>query len=232
MRAIDVPKIRALALFSDMADENFDHLVRGAYVQNFPPQIELITEGDSCDFLYIVIEGNVELFATWNGRETVMATIHPVSTFILAATIKDAPYLMSGRTTEKCRLMMIPSQDVRAVFDKDSSFARSVVTELADCYRSVVRSSKNLRLRTSVERLANYIIRHSNAADNKELFELKIEKRRLASYLNMTPENLSRSIKVLQEKGVKVTNTSVEITDMDALHEFAKPAALIDGFGQ
>ena len=229
MRIADIPKIRELELFSDMAEDNFETLVRGAYVQNFPPQIELITEGEHSDFLHIVIDGSVELFASWEGRETVMETVHPVSTFILAATIKDAPYLMSGRTIEKSRVMLLPSQDVRSVFAVDHLFARAVVAELAMCYRAVVRNSKNLRLRTSVERLANYLIRQSNEADAKSRFDLKIEKRRLASYLNMTPENLSRAFKVLQERGIQVDGSSVQITDADALFKFAKPTSLIDG---
>ncbi|MFT7596567.1 MAG: CRP/FNR family transcriptional activator FtrB [Paracoccaceae bacterium] len=225
MRPADLPKIRALPLFADVKQENFETLVRGAYVQNFPPQVELISEGDSCDFLHVVIEGSVELFASWNGRETVMATIHPVSMFILAATIKDAPYLMSGRTLEKSRVILLPSQDVRSVFGKDNQFARAVVTELAECYRSVVRNSKDLRLRTSVERLANYVLRNGKNGP----FDLSMEKRRLASYLNMTPENLSRAIKILQSNGVQIDASRVQIVDAVALTNFAKPTVLIDG---
>jgi CRP/FNR family transcriptional activator FtrB len=64
-------------------------------------------------------------------------------TFILAATIKNAPYLMSARTLEKSRIVLIPSQDVRAIFDVDGNFARAIVTELAQCYRSVIKSQKD-----------------------------------------------------------------------------------------
>ncbi len=60
-----------------MDDAHFDMLTRGAYVQNFPPAIELIAEGEPSDFLFVVIEGSVELFANWNERETTMATIRP-----------------------------------------------------------------------------------------------------------------------------------------------------------
>ena len=49
----------------------------------------------------IVLNGSVELFSNLNGRETSVSTVRPISTFILAATIKDAPYLMSARTLEK-----------------------------------------------------------------------------------------------------------------------------------
>ena len=226
----DYPDIRGLSLFEDMEDEHFHSLMRAAYVQNFPPQIELISEGDPCDFLHIILSGSVYLFSTWNDRETSMATVHPISTFILAATIKDARYLMSARTLEKSRIVLVPSQDVRAVFDQDSHFARGIVTELARCYRSSVKAHKNLKLRTSLERLANYLLRLQDSQGGECAFELGCEKRRLASLLGMTPENLSRAFKGLQPYGVTVNGTLIAISDRDDLVKFAKPDELIDDF--
>ena len=224
----DYPDIRQLALFSEMADEHFSALMRGAYVQNFPPQIELITEGEPSDFLHVILSGAVDLFSVWNGRETSMATARPVSTFILAASIRDAPYLMSARTLEKSRIALIPSQDVRAIFDADNAFARSIVTELATCYRSVVKTQKDLKLRTSLERLANYLLRQQSRVGGQSEFDLEFEKRRLASYLGMTPENLSRAFKGLQAYGVAVYGNRITISDQQDLERFAKPNRLID----
>lgn len=228
MRPDDIPEIRTLDLFRNMSDESFVDLVRGAYVQTFPPQVQLITEGDYPDFLHIVLTGSVEMFATWNGRETSMATVRPISTFILAASIKDAPYLMSARTAEKSRIIMLPSMDVRAVFESDNGFARAVVGELAQCYRAVVKTSKDLKLRTSIERLANYLLRSSHRAGGAAEFDLSMEKRRLASFLGMTPENLSRAIKALRPYGVEVEGPTVRIIDRDSLEGLAKPNPLID----
>lgn len=224
------PEIRKLELFQAMQEDHFLSLMRGSYVQNFPPQIELINEGDPSDFLHIVVSGSVDLFSTWNGRETSMATVHPVSTFILAATIKDAPYLMSARTLEKSRIVLVPSQDVRAVFDIDPVFAHAIVAELAQCYRSVVKTTKNLKLRTSLERLANYLLRQQTHAEGAAEFDLAIEKRRLASFLGMTPENLSRAFKGLRAYGVEVEGIKVHISDQQDLERFAKPSSLIDDY--
>jgi CRP/FNR family transcriptional regulator, transcriptional activator FtrB len=221
-------EIRDLALFSQMADENFSALMRGAYVQNFPAQIELITEGDPSDFLHVVLSGSVDLFSAWNDRETSLATVRPISTFILAATIKDAPYLMSARTLEKSRIALIPSQDVRAVFDIDGNFARAIVTELAQCYRSVIKAQKDLKLRTSLERLANYLLRQQRRAGGAASFDLDFEKRRLASVLGMTAENLSRAFKGLQPYGLEVDGTRITITNQAEFERFAKPNPLID----
>ena len=228
MRPSDQQEVRNLELFEDMDQTGFDRLMRGAYVHNFPPQVQLFSQGDPPDFLYVVVEGSVELLADWDGRETTMSVARPVSTFILAATIKDAPCLMSARTLEKSRLVLLPSIDVRAAFDADHVFARAVVSELAHCYRGVLKDAKNLKLRSSVERLANYLLKRQKITGGAARFELGLEKRRLASRLGMTPENLSRSIKALQGHGAAVAGTVVEVTDQRALEQLAKPTGLID----
>ena len=230
MAESEYPEIRSLDLFAEMEEANFDALMRCSYVQNFPPLIELITEGEPSDFMHIVLTGSVELFSSWNNRETSMATVRPISTFIVAATIKDAPYLMSARTLEKSRIAMIPSEDVRRIFENDVNFARAIVAELAQCYRSVVKGTKDLKLRTSLERLANYLIRNQDRDDGAPEFDLRIEKRRLASYLGMTPENLSRAFKNLQAYGVEVNGARVTIRDREDLERFAKPNPLIDDY--
>lgn len=228
MQDHEVPDIRALALFKDMEEENFQSLMRGAYVQNFPPQIELIHEGDPSDFMHIILSGTVELFAHWNDRETTMATVQPISTFILAATIKDAPYLMSARTLEKSRIVLLPSSDVRDIFERDGRFARAIVIELAQCYRSVVKNTKDLKLRTSIERMANYLLRQHATNGSGPSFELRTEKRRLASFLGMTPENLSRAIRALKAYGVEIDGPMVTIANTEDLRSLAKPTPLID----
>ena len=228
MRQSEIAGIRDLPLFHDMDDANFQTLMRGAYLQTFPPQIELISEGDPSDFLHIVVEGVVELFSNWNRQETTMAFVRPISTFILAATVRDAPYLMSARTLEKSRIVLLPSQDVRDVFDRDGAFARSVVTELAACYRAIIKDSKNLKLRSSTERLANYLLRLHGRLDGAETFDLPVEKRKIASQLGMTPESLSRALRTLDKYGVRTDGNTISVTDPDDLASLAKPTPLID----
>lgn len=231
MRDVDKPEIRKLPLFSTMSAENFESLMQAAYAQAFPPRLEMIHQGEQADFLHIVMEGTVELFSGWRDRETTMAVVRPVSTFILAACIKDAPYLMSARTVEKSRIIMIPAKDLRETFRLDPEFAMSTITELANCYRSVVRQTKNLKLRNSRERVAAYIFNQSRHPGNAVSFLLPVEKRLLASYLGMTPENFSRAIKSLRSDGVAMDGMRIIITSLKSLQAVAGPDALIDGSG-
>lgn len=228
MRPDDLPRIRELPLFNSMSENSFLELTTAAYLQHFPPQVELIQEGDPADFLYIVVEGAVELFAKSNGREASMAIVRPVGTFILAAVLKDAVYLMSARTTAKSRILMIPFENIRTIFERDEAFARSIVEELASCYRSVVKDHKGLKLRSGVERLANRLIRFHKDQNANGSIELPYDKRTFASLLGMTPENLSRAFNTLKPYGVKVDGATIHLEDLDGLETLAKVNPLID----
>lgn len=232
MRTTDLPQVRSLRLFESMSEENFETLMQTAYLQTFPAQLDLITEGDPADFLYIVIEGCVELYARSNGREATMGMVRPVGTFILAAVLKDAVYLMSARTCQKSKILLIPSENVREAFQADESFTRAIVQELASCYRGVVKEHKNLKLRTAVERLANRLLRYHRDQGADGSLELPYDKRTIASLLGMTPENLSRAFNTLKPYGVDVDGSVVRLNDMKALETLAKPNPLIDGRDQ
>lgn len=222
MKQAELSDIRRLPLFRSMNEANFLSVTRAAYDQTFPAQVNLIDEGGSADFLHIVIEGAVEIYSGWAGRETTMAVVRPVSTFILAACIKDAPYLMSARTLEKSRVILLPSVDLRAMFRLDTEFAMATTIELADCYRSVVRHTKDLKLRNARERLAAYIIQEARGGGNGASFILPVEKRLLASLLGITPESLSRTMKALADCGVKVDGQRIIITNRAALEALAQ----------
>ena len=229
MRSSDLPEIRRLHLFRDMAQVHFDALMSVSYAQVFPPALDMIRQGDPADFLHVVVEGSVELYARWSGRECTMAVVRPVSTFILAACIRDAPYLMSARTLERTRIILVPASDLRAMFRRDTEFSVAVIDELAACYRSVVRSAKSLKLRNARERVASYLLRQSMLMGGAPTYVLPIEKRLLASYLGMTPENLSRTLRALEADGVKLDGARVIITDRSRLTALARPDRLIDG---
>ena len=220
--------VRSLPLFTNVSDAHFAELLDTALLQRFPAGVTVIQEGDLPDFLHVVVDGLVELFASHNGHETTLDIIEPVSTFILAAVLRDEPYLKSARTLAPTQILMIPAEAVRRIFEKDGAFARAVVDELALRYRCLVRTLKNEKLRTSAERLANWILQEDVRQSRDHDVALRIDKRTLASHLGMTPENLSRNLALLAGHGVRTIGARMVIDDVAALRSFAKPNPLID----
>lgn len=228
MRGDDVDTIRGLPLFRDMQDETFATLIKAGFLQRFPPGLVLIHQSERADFLHIVVEGLVEIYATTDGRETTMDLLRPVGVFILAAVLNDQAYLQSARTLEASRVLMIPAETVRATMASDPAFMRAVVFELARTYRTAIRDLKNQKLRNGAERLANWLLRMNGIQGGNGHVEIAFEKRTLASHLGMTPENLSRAFATLRTYGVKAKGAQIDLTQPQALAAFAKVDPLID----
>lgn len=228
MRSAEKPEIAALPLFASMDPEKRDRVFAASFLQVFPPALTLFEVGQKPDFLHIVVDGLVELVTRNEDRETTMAIVRPVRSFILAASYTDQPYLMAARTLAPSRILMVPSQLIREGIDQDGALMRGAMRELATGYRYFVRSLTDMKLRQSVERLGNYVLRESNERGGADRFEIPIEKRTLASLLGMTPENLSRALSALSVHGVTVSGSVVRIVDRTKLEAFARPDPFMD----
>lgn len=220
--------VREMPLFATMSDEHFDNLLHGAQLLQFPAHDQLITEGDPADFLHVLVQGTVELFGSSDDRETTMFVLRPVSTYNVSAVLEDAVYLMSARTLSESDILMIPAENLRNVMAVDVAFAHAMVKELAVRYRTVVRVFKEQRLRSGVEKLANYLLRANDQTGKDGQIVLTEDKRKLAALLGMTPEYLSRAFTALRKFGVEVHGSKINLKNIDALSHLAKPNPLID----
>ncbi len=225
----DLAFIRRLPLFRNMTTAHFEEITQGVSEIHAPENTILIEQGSAADHLYIVVEGVIEMFAGWDGRECTMGVVRPVESFILAACIRNAPFLMSARSLQPSRILLLPAPDLRAIFRRDPEFAVSVIEELASDFRRVIRHAKGLKLRDTRQRIAAYLLDQSRLAQNADEYQLQVEKRHLASFLGMTPENLSRGLRTLSEVGVRVRGNTVHILDRANLVAFVKPDILMDG---
>jgi CRP/FNR family transcriptional activator FtrB len=228
MRRTDRDHIRALPLFRALTQSHFDELLRAAFLQQFPSRITLVNEGEVPDFLHVVLRGAVELYGSYKGRETTTEIIYPSATFILASVIRDDMYLTSARTLTPAHILMIPAEKVRGVFALDPAFARAAATQIAMDYCRIVRALKDHKLRSGMERLANWILETDRRHGYRGRIHLTHEKRTLAARLGMTPENLSRNLARLSHYGVSGSGREIVITDRKALRHWAKPDPLID----
>lgn len=228
MRAHELLQLKALPLFSEMTAESLETLLDAALLQQFPTGVVLVREGDHADFLHVLADGLVEIFTEQDGGEWGISLINPVSTFILAAVVSDQPYLNSARTLADSRILLIPAQRVRAVFDRDVAFARIVARELAFAYRSAVKKLKGNMARSSVERLANWILTEARKEAAQGNIVVPFDRGTMASHLGTTRENLSRSLALLTEHGVRIRGREIVIDSKEQLETFARPQRFID----
>ena len=231
VRSEDQAEMRALPLFHGVAPTTVEHLLKVSFLQRFPAHVELVREKEPADFLHVIVDGQVEVFAAYRNRETTVSVLGPGHSFIVAAVLLDKVYLKSARALAPSRVLMIPADAVRKYFSEDAVFARALAFELALAYRGVVKELKNQKLRSSLERLANWLLVRNTESGDTGQFELPFDKKVLASRLGMAPEVLSRSFAALAPYHVTVRGPKVVLNDIDALQKLAQPSSTIDDPG-
>jgi CRP/FNR family transcriptional activator FtrB len=67
VRPAEKPEIAHLPLFREMQEEQRERVSSGSFLQVFPPQLTLFELGQHPDFLHVLVDGLVELYATSAG---------------------------------------------------------------------------------------------------------------------------------------------------------------------
>lgn len=229
IKAKEVAIIRSLKIFRNTKIETIDRAADPSFLQIFPPGTVFLEEGSPADFLYIILDGLIEMSSRHNCTSIVVEILGPKDLFILAAVLNNDVCLQSARSLTPSRLLMIPASVVRSLMLEDAAFMKTIVFELACAYRRTVKELKCQKARTSAERLANWLLVESKKSNESRIVKLKVGKKILALRLGMSPENLSRSFAVLREHGVVTDNYEIHIKDASALEKFAMPSILMDG---
>ena len=228
MRHCDFPAVHSLPLLREAGAATVDELLKDAVLQRFHKQQTVIKEGETPQFLHILIEGMVEFFANHNDQETTIDVVKGSVPLALVAAACDTMSLYSARTIAPSVMVLFRADAIRAASAHDADFAQAVLNEIALRYHGSIRALKNMKLRTSAERVANWILQAVNTG-NGERFELECDKRTVASRLGMTPENFSRNLALLTKYGVRKSGRDILIDNPIALAQFAKPNQLLDG---
>ena len=135
--------------------------------------------------------------------------------------IEDNINPVSASTLERTHSMVVPLDAIRRLIEIDPSFARAITCELVRGLRDAIETCKNQRLRTTIERLAEWILRADQDAGSTGQFVIPHDKRILASYLGMEAESLSRNLASLAALGVVVRGRHISLTDRAALARLA-----------
>ncbi|MGP0094459.1 MAG: helix-turn-helix domain-containing protein [Xanthobacteraceae bacterium] len=208
-------------MFKNVSDPCFLTLLKSASIRHFLPRVPLFTEGDRASALYTLIQGSVELFSEHHDRRSTIAVIRSAKPFVLTSIVDDS-YPMSARALKRSEAFLVPIEVIHDLIDRDSRFACAMTHELAGDLRDTIKDFKDYRLKTSIERLAEWMLRSDQIAGGSGRFAIPYDKRTLASYLGMAPENLSRNLASLAAVGVAVSGRQVTLNDRAALAAFAR----------
>lgn len=189
----------------------------------------LFEQGEVPNFQLVTLSGSAQLFGrSAKGREVLIEVVRPPDLIIPAAVVTGAPYLMQARVPEPSCFLLIPAALFREMLAADPLLAHAVIGSLAQQFRRMVRQVKNLKLRSSVERVGCYLLGLSRRQGTPGRAMLPYEKNLIASELGITRESFSRALSSLESSGIRVTGSTIIILDEARLIAACGPDPLID----
>jgi CRP/FNR family transcriptional regulator, transcriptional activator FtrB len=232
MKTSDRDWISQHPVFQALGEGDLTVLLGNAVVHDLPADAVLFSQGKQADFLHVLIDGRVGLLGVGlDDRQVVVEFMEPGESFILAAVLTDAPYLMTAKTIQRSRVLLIPAGALREHVSANAQLAVSMLASLSRHYRMMVRQIKDLKLYSATERLGCYLLalgeQKTAGTDGPVTLTLPVEKALLATRLGMSPENLSRAFANLRSAGVKTSGGTVMIADMAELRAACAAAPAI-----
>jgi len=223
-------KPETLPLFQRLSESKRSDLLRNAMVHGVASGTVLFEQGDVPNFQLVVLSGSALLFGrSTEGREVLIEAVRAPDLIIPAAVVTGAPYLMQARVPEPSRFLLIHAAAFRAAVETDSLLAQAVIGSLAHQFRRMVRQIKNLKLRSSTQRVGCYVLALSKRQGTPSRAILPYEKTLIASELGITRESFSRALSNLERFGIRVEGQTIAILDASRLAAECTPDPLIDG---
>ena len=204
--------------------------MRNSVLHRVAPGTILFEQGELPNFQHIVVSGSVHLFGqSTEGREVLIEAVEAPDLVVPAAVVTGVPYLMQARVPEPSRFLLIHAGAFRAAVESEAALAQEVVGSLAGQFRRMVRQIKNLKLRSSTQRVGCYILTLSKRQGTPDRAILPYEKNLIASELGITRESFSRALSALRRAGLIVQGETIAILESSRLAAQCMPDPLIDG---
>ena len=189
-------KLQNVYLLKDVCDETLKEIAKYTSYVKIPKDNILFYEGEDSKCLYLLIKGIVKFYKTSsNDKEIIIKYYHSNEFIAEVSNLEHLPYPATGKSFTDIEVLKIDFGNLKHLLYSDANLALVIQTSLI----KKIRNLENLILfdvvLTADERIAKYI------CDNtKEFFNTK--RIIIAEILNITPETLSRRLKLFENDGL------------------------------
>lgn len=161
----------------------------------------VVSEGDSTDGLFIVLEGRVKIFVSDSqGHEVVLGTLGPGEYFGELA-LDAGPRSASVITLEPCQLLVVPKDAFRDFVESNPPFAFSLIGKLISRVRSLTDDVKSLALMDVYGRVARLLLELAEERDGVLMIAERLTQQEIANRIGASREMVSRILKDLSTGG-------------------------------
>jgi len=185
----------------DGLDDVVKCLAAHGITRSYPKNAVIITEGDTCGPLYLILSGRVKVFLSDpSGKEVALAVFGPgeyVGEMALAGTARSASVV----TLEPCVLSVIAQAQFRQFVNSHPDAALHLIRKLIGRAQAATSNIRSLALMDVYGRVARLLIDLACEVDGQLMISEPLTQRDIASRVGCSREMVSRIFKDLVAGG-------------------------------
>ena len=224
-RRLDVVSyLGSQVLFQNMPEAELQRIAAASIVRRLPRGTEIFVAGDTCEGLYLVVDGMVKLYAKGpQGHEKVIEVVGEGGCVTEALLFSDCPHSVNASALSDLQLVEVPRAVLMSELNRSPELALRFITDLSRRFTGLVRDIEALTLHSGIKRVVDYLVHSPDvgqvpASQRDATVSLPASKGTIASLLSVTPEHFSRILHELQANGlIAVNRRQIHIPDVQRL---------------
>lgn len=213
------------AVNSIMSEENIQKEIKtisnNQSIKKVRKKAILFTEGDTANYLYLIMSGKVKTFKSNDFGKELIIDIHKEGDFLgHFALLEDGTHKVSGMAIENSEIMIIPKQDFCNALYSNSDITMKFVKMMSKQFADVEEKLLKLAYDSARKRVAEAIVfvsKKYKTEANKEL-TFCLQRENISALSGISPESVSRNLSSFKEEGlIETYNGNIKIKDLRKL---------------
>ncbi|BAE50201.1 Crp/Fnr family transcriptional regulator [Paramagnetospirillum magneticum] len=223
MQSDTLSVLRRSRLFSAVSAADAAALLEDHRILELADGAVVFAEDSLAEFLFLVLDGEIAIDPCATSPQLRLCAGDTAGE---EAVLTGTPHGATARASGPVTLLALPAGTLMAYLETHFEVAIAMISAMAGHLREQVREITELKMQSTAERLASYLLALAGEATGRAVVRLPFEKRHLADHLGMDPATLSRAFAKLRDKGVVASRTDkVEIADVAELRIYGDCAA-------
>ncbi|MBK7933482.1 MAG: Crp/Fnr family transcriptional regulator [Pyrinomonadaceae bacterium] len=193
--------------------------------RSYSVEQEIFAEGDSAEFLPVVITGAIKMYRSPEpGKEVIIGIFRNGEMFAVPPVFDGGPFPASASAIEDTQLLQIRRVAFQELLKESAEFAYSVIAWTCEMLREKTSIIRNLATASPEHRVGNVLIKLAEAHD-PAFFPIRIAVRRqdIAEMASLTTETTIRVIRRFADQGMlRIIHGKVMIDSVMPLRQFLR----------
>jgi len=204
--------------------ELIESLKKAGRAKTFNEGAEIFAEGETADFLPVILSGKVKMIHFLEaGKEVIIGIFGAGEMFAVPPAFDGEPYPATAIAMEKSKILLLYRKDFLRLLEESSEFSFIVISWMCEMLREKTAAIQNLATASPEHRAGNVIVRLSKNENVEGAAPVTISVRRqdIAEMAGLTTETTIRAIRRLADRNlIKIERGKIIIDDIEPLREF------------